>query len=74
MKKLTQYVLALMACISSLSAKNNTFSIDRLTKFYDDFVYEEKQALESVSLTEQTVFWVSQKGNDASSGSQQLVG
>lgn len=71
MKRLTQYVLALIVCISPLSAKNNTFSIDRLTKFYDDFVYEEKQILDSVHLTEQNVFWVSENGSDDSSGTKQ---
>lgn len=69
-----KWFLALVSSVSSLwiYAQTDTFSLDRLTGFYDDFICEEKQVLAAANLAGSCIaFWVSPDGNDASPGTEQ---
>lgn len=69
-----RFFLVLTCCFFSLksTASQQTFSLDRLTEFYDDFVCEEKQVLATADLTGGCVaFWVSTEGNDAWPGTKE---
>jgi hypothetical protein len=68
-----RFVSVLIASVSVVfvCAQNSTFSPDRLTGFYNDFLLEEKQKLADANLTSYFSFWVSTNGNDSSSGTRQ---
>lgn len=70
-----KFFFVLLACVSSvfLNAKEkNTFSLERLKEFYDEYICEQKGVLVAANLEEPPVsFWVSTDGNDASPGTEQ---
>ncbi len=69
-----RFFLTLICCIlcRSIEAKQETFSLDRLTEFYDNFTCKEKQVLARAHLTGGCVaFWVSTEGNDAGPGTKE---
>src|SRR6267154_3483446 len=69
-----KFIWVLTCCIlcQNVDAKDKTFSFDRLSEFYDDFICEEKQVLASAHLTGGCVaFWISTDGNDANPGTEQ---
>ncbi len=68
------YFCVLAESLFSLGGEANqkTFSLDRLTEFYDDYICEEKQVLASADLTGGCVaLWVSTEGNDAWPGTRE---
>ncbi|MBS0619964.1 MAG: right-handed parallel beta-helix repeat-containing protein [Verrucomicrobia bacterium] len=65
-----RYLLFLIAC-SFAHAESDTLSPDRLSAFYEEFVYDENQSLALAGLTAPFTFWVSPNGNDAYPGTQQ---
>lgn len=63
-----------MFCVfcNGLVAGGQTFSRDRLTSFYDQFICDEKQVLAQANLSGGCVsFWVSTTGNDAGPGTKE---
>lgn len=66
--------LPLAACAISISvhAAKDTFSLDRLNAFYDEFICNEKQVLAEADLSSPcAVFWISTSGNDANPGTRE---